>query len=263
MGDNRAFGPGVIHVRARLLGQRLKIQGGDADAAHWSPPVMDNPAGGMAVLFRFGAVVAFSRESPPIMEPLESQLAPRVESPVQENCEERLTLVVDPDAPEGFYGGNLRLRQADINHLVLVADILAKCVLLSSYEGQTQQFLEALDPLVTPMRQRGRLPHGKGRLMRQIGESLQLQHRMVGMAQIGDKPELLWERPELERLFVRMEREYEIRERQGVLDRKLGLIQNTARTFLDLLEARHNLALEWAIVILIVVEILMFLPEHL
>ena len=40
---------------------------------------------------------------------------------------------------------------------------------------------------------------------------------MVGRAEIGDKPELLWEHPELERLYALLETEFEIRERLAAL----------------------------------------------
>lgn len=84
---------------------------------------------------------------------------------------------------------------------------------------------------------------------------------MVGRGEVGDKPELLWERPDLERLFLNLEAEYEIRERQLALERKLTLINDTAGTLLDLLQSKRSLRVEWYIVILIVVEIALTLYE--
>jgi uncharacterized Rmd1/YagE family protein len=65
----------------------------------------------------------------------------------------------------------------------------------------------------------------------------------------------LWDHPELEPLYARLESEYEIAERAAMLDRKLELISCTVRTVLELLENQRSLRVEWYIVILIVVEI--------
>jgi uncharacterized Rmd1/YagE family protein len=71
-----------------------------------------------------------------------------------------------------------------------------------------------------------------------------------------EKPEVLWERPNLERFYLRLEDEYELRERSRVLDRKLDLIARTSETLLELMQSRRSMRVEWYIVILIVIEIL-------
>ena len=47
-----------------------------------------------------------------------------------------------------------------------------------------------------------------------------------------DKPEIIWEHPNLERLYLRLEDEFEIRERHLALERKLNLVSHTAQTVL-------------------------------
>lgn len=84
---------------------------------------------------------------------------------------------------------------------------------------------------------------------------------MVGLVEIEDKPEQLWDWPNLERLYLRLEDEYEIRERHRVLERKLALISRTAQTVLDLMQHQSAVRVEWYIVILIVVEILLNIYE--
>jgi len=83
----------------------------------------------------------------------------------------------------------------------------------------------------------------------------------VGRVEVAEKPDLLWERPELERLYLRLQDEFEIKERHAALERKLELISRTAHTVLELLQNRRNLRVEWYIVILIVFEIILSLYE--
>lgn len=111
------------------------------------------------------------------------------------------------------------------------------------------------------LQRHGRGSHQGRELLRHIGATLQIQQRMVGRAEVGEKPEILWDRPDLERLFLRLEQEYEIRERQRALDRKLQVIGDTAQTLLDLLQNNRTLRVEWYIVLLIVVEIALSLYE--
>jgi uncharacterized Rmd1/YagE family protein len=72
---------------------------------------------------------------------------------------------------------------------------------------------------------------------------------------------VLWENPELDRLWKRLESEYEIGERQIALERKLEMLSGTAETLLGMLQDRRTLRVEWYIVILIVVEIFLTLYE--
>ena len=60
---------------------------------------------------------------------------------------------------------------------------------------------------------------------------------------------------------MRLEDEYELRERHVALERKLDLISRTAETLLDLMQHKRSLRVEWYIVILIVIEILLTLYE--
>ena len=99
-------------------------------------------------------------------------------------------------------------------------------------------------------------------ILKHMGNTLLAQQRVAGRIEITDKPELLWERPDLERLYLRLEDEFELRERDIALDRKLELIGRTTNTLLSMLHNRTSNRLEWYIVILIIVEIIIGLVER-
>jgi uncharacterized Rmd1/YagE family protein len=133
--------------------------------------------------------------------------------------------------------------------------------MLGHYEDHIAQTFDRVEPLAAQLERQGHARQHMRELTRQIGTTLLSLHRMVGRAEVGEKPEPLWEYPELERLYLRLESEYEIRERQLALERKLEVISRTVETLLDLLQARRTLRVEWYIVLLIVVEILLTLYE--
>jgi uncharacterized Rmd1/YagE family protein len=80
---------------------------------------------------------------------------------------------------------------------------------------------------------------------------------MVGRVEVGEKPDVLWEQPGLNRLFSRLEDEYELSERRTALERKSDLIARTVEMLVDLLQNKRALRVEWYIVALIVFEIIL------
>ena len=152
------------------------------------------------------------------------------------------------------------LRDLSISRLQLLAEMMARSVLLAWYEAKITQGFDLVEPMAE------QLAAGKGvrssrKLLQTIGTSLTTEHGMVGRAAVTEKPDLLWEHSELEGLYIMLEVEFELRERDNALARKIDLVSRTAQTALELLQARRSLRVEWYIVILIVVEILLTLFE--
>jgi required for meiotic nuclear division protein 1 len=82
-----------------------------------------------------------------------------------------------------------------------------------------------------------------------------VQHRVSGHVAVAEKPDVLWDRPDLERLYGRLEDEYELKERVNLLNRKLAVITETAKVLTDIIDTRRSLRLELIIVLLILFEI--------
>src|SRR5262249_3413776 len=100
-----------------------------------------------------------------------------------------------------------------------------------------------------------KLPWKQSELVRQIGDAMLVEHQLVGRAEIVEKPDLLWDQPELDRLYARLEDEYELRERVLALERKLEGVSGAAQPMLGLHQARRSLNVEYYIVVLILFEI--------
>ena len=92
-------------------------------------------------------------------------------------------------------------------------------------------------------------------MLKLLGNALLVQHRVSGPVAVAEKPDVLWDRPDLERLFARLEDEYELKERVDALNRKLAVIAETANTLADIIDTRRSLRLEIIVVLLIAFEI--------
>jgi uncharacterized Rmd1/YagE family protein len=142
-----------------------------------------------------------------------------------------------------------------------VAAVLAKSVALAQYENDVTAIFDRIEPYAVDLERGGRGRTDMQFLLRHIGQALLNEHKMVARVEVSDRPELLWEHPELEQLYLRLEDEFEIEERAAILDRKLELISRTVETTLDLVQKDRGIRVEWYIVILIVFEILLSLYD--
>ena len=82
-----------------------------------------------------------------------------------------------------------------------------------------------------------------------------MKHRVSGRVAVTDKPDVVWDRYDLERLTARLQDEYELEERSEALTRKLSVISETAEVLTDIIDTRRSLRLEMIIVALIAVEL--------
>ena len=249
----------TFRARALLLGARVDLRNWpEAETLARAPLATRLAGGGAAVLFRYGVAVLFDAGAD-AERALRERLAPLMESRYARPELEELELRVEEGRPEGLQDGALLLQSASLERLQLVAEALSKSVLLAHYETRIAADFDRIEPLALELERRGRIGGGTREHLRRIGALLLIESRMVGRAEIGDKPELLWDHPRLERLNALLEDEFEIRERLAALDRKLELAARTERTLVDLISTRHALRVEWYIVALIVLEILLTL----
>jgi len=251
----------TFRARAVLLGDRIDLNAWRAvDQLASNPLTIAVRGGGTAVLFRYGVVVLFDITGPEEVAFLE-QLRPFIGGPYATPETESIDVQIDPGAREGMGEKTLLIADGSVERTQVIADILSKSVMLAWYEARIAASFERIEPLASELQQTGSIGARAKDLLRHIGTMLLSEHLVVGRIEVGEKPELLWERPDLEGLFIRLEDEYEIKERHASLGRKLNLISHTAQTLLQLQQSRHSLRLELYIVILIVIEILLTLYQ--
>jgi len=247
--------------RALYIGQRLDLRAFEKTQRLATSPLMVSAgSSGSAVLFRYGVVVLFNLNAIEEVAFLKG-LEHFVVEPFERSEAEEVHLCLAIAAGEAGNSRCVPLDAFNLPRLQVVADVLAKSVILSHYETSLAQTFDRIEPLAKSLQQGGRLKHKGRELLAHIGDVLITQGRMVGRVEISEKPELLWEEPQYERLYQRMADEYELIERHRALERKLELVSKTAETLLDLLQNKRSLRVEWYIVILIVVEILLTIYE--
>ena len=211
---------------------------------------------GFVTLFRYGVAV-LTGLTPEEEDEVLRGLRPRLIRPVQPLEEESVTIDLTPQKDDQILpGGPIVMKAITPDSLVVIADALSKSVVLARDEREVAAVFEQAEPFARQLAEKGRADAGRRTIFKQIGNALLVQQRVAGRFAVTDKPDVLWDRPNLERLYSRLEDEYELKERADALLRKLSVIAETAEVLSDILDTKRSFRLEIIIVVLIAVEIL-------
>ncbi|NJN20841.1 MAG: RMD1 family protein [Leptolyngbya sp. RL_3_1] len=250
-----------ISARASIIGERLALK-----TLEWPDPLATNPlivragATGCAVLLRYGVIVTFDL-SPQEESKLLQTLRPHIREPLESAVSEQLQMTFRPQVKERLENDILWLQACTAERLQIVAEALGKSVVLDYYETEIAGIFEQIKPFAIAIQGKHPRPPKEEELLSYIGGTLLIQQKMFGTVEVGEKPDPVWDHPELDRLYLRLEDEYELRERLVALEQKLALVSRTVETSLGILQRNSSHRVEWYIVILIVIEIVLAVYE--
>ena len=250
-----------VTARAIMLGDRIDTAMLERSDVVSTAPLAFRANGGCAVLFRYGIVVLFGL-SPIAEDELLRGLQPRVIGAFSEREVESTVIEINPDQDDQIVpGGPISVRDLSPPRLLIIADTLAKNLALGRDEREVSKVFEVTEPFASELARRGRSPSNRRKMLRTIGQALLVHHRISGRVEVEEKPDILWDHPQFERLHARLVDEYELKERAVGLARKLKVIEETARALTDIIDTERGVRLETTIIILIVVEILVAFYE--
>jgi uncharacterized Rmd1/YagE family protein len=257
-----AAAPRRLTARAILLGERIDTAGLErSDVIATTPLAFRSGVNGQVVLFRYGAAVLIGL-SPVEEDEVLRGLRPRIASPFARLEDETVAIEIAPDAEEQVVpGGPITVRELSPPRLIIIADALAKNVALARDEREVSKVFDVIEPFAAQLAESGRSPTGRRQMLRTIGQALLVQQRISGRIEVEEKPDVLWDHPQFERLHARLADEYELKERAAALARKLRIIGETTGALTGLIDTQRSIRLEATIVALIVVEVLITLYD--
>ncbi|AZG76631.1 RMD1 family protein [Methylocystis sp. H62] len=249
----------ALTARALLLGERIDTDGLErADLVSTAPLAFHAGQSGFAVLYRFGVAVLFGL-SPLEEDEIVQKIGLRVAG-ASRGDDETLIIEATPDGEEkALPDGRLAVKDLSEARLLVIADVLAKSVALGRDERRVNAVFDTIEPFAAELAARGSPPWKRKSMLELMGQTLLVRHRVSGRVAVDDKPDVLWDRPDLERLYARLEDEYELTPRARTLNAKIDVIGETARALTDLIDAARSVRLEWTIIILIAMEIVLTL----
>ena len=243
-------------IRALLLSDRIDTANLEHNGVVSTAPLtFKYGTGGFVTLFRYGVVVLMGLTAAEEEQILRS-VRLRLVRPVAPSEEESALIEIVPDKEDQILpGGPITLKSMTPEHLIVIADALSKSVVLARDEREVASVFDLVEPFARQLADHGRVVAGRSAILKIIGNALIVQHRVSGRVAVTEKPDVVWDRPDLDRLYARLEDEYELKERTETLTRKLAVIADTAEVLTDIIDTRRSLRLEIAIVALIAIEL--------
>jgi uncharacterized Rmd1/YagE family protein len=244
-----------ISAHALQIGDRINTAGFEGEILSNTPLAVRIGSTGLAVVFRYGVVVFLGLTADQEAEFLE-RLIPRTFGRISPHEEEWAKVQVAKEAEEPIpVGGPIVVREMSLERLLVVSDALAKSVVLGHDEREVANVFDTIEPFARELATSGQTSKSRTDLLKLLGNSLLVQHRVSGRVAVDEKPDVLWDRPDLERLYARLEDEYELSERVDILNRKLEVISDTATTLADIIDTKRSLRLELVVIFLIAFEV--------
>ncbi len=218
----------------------------------------------LAVVQDLGVVTFFNASVEQRRTFLDRLVAHVEQAGVAQGSQEQASVRVASGSLDRVEGEEVVLNQATESRLVVLAEVLAKSVILHDYENRLQASFDRVGPLVAQLQEKGVPSSRRRRLMRHMGEMLAFEADLVGGGRMDDKPEVLWHRPELEKLHDNLVEEYDITDRFAAVGHKVEVISRSNNTLIDLIHTRDSHRVEWYILWVIVFEVLflMFVEWH-
>ncbi len=202
--------PTRLTARALIVGERIDTAGLERPDMISSLPLAFRVGhGGMVALFRFGAAVMVG------LTPLEEEdtlakLKARVTGARARGDDEIAVFEIAPEGEgQAEAGGPIQIKNLSPQRFLVIADTLAKTVALARDEREVNAVFDVVEPFAFELARSGRPPFRRKAMLRLIGQALLAQHRVSGRVAVEEKPDVLWDRPDLERLYARLEDEYE------------------------------------------------------
>lgn len=148
--------------------------------------------------------------------------------------------------------------ELSVETLDILSLVLAQSTALEYFEIAVDRMLGESSDIGHSLARRGRLERSEKNIKKFIGQCISTKQVLVASLYLLDKPDEIWNDEKLDKLYRESVDMFELRERYKTVDYKLRMIQENLELIADLLQYRHANFLEWAIIVLIAIEIVLF-----
>lgn len=142
------------------------------------------------------------------------------------------------------------------HQLSIVATILAKSVALKKIEVDTDILLDEIEKVMVYL-DKGHLNISDEQLAKMSAKILRFKYNSLSYLMLLDKPDIAWKIEAAEDIFVQLSDLFELRERYDKIRHKTEVLLDITEVFSSLSHAKRGTRLEWAVIILILIELVL------
>jgi len=167
---------------------------------------------------------------------------------------ESFALEIAPDKPMEVRFDRVLLPALDLGAVEIVAEVLAQSVAMDYYADDVAEIEAETDRIADELRKVGRIPGRVPNTLQFIGLCIATRNDVISTLALFDKPDATWENEQLDRLWNGLRKMLELDDRYRALDAKLRMFQDNLVLLVDLARQRQTFVLEFAVAILIAME---------
>lgn len=234
-----------------------RLFGGTAKTQSATKLVYQEDAESYFFIFRFGSVIFFNIDptrQTAIIERIKMLIGQKPDMLTSD--EFAVEVKANEKCSVGFERATLD--KLNIERIELLALILAQSTALEYFENRVEDLIRRTADIGQILQQRGRLVRSSRELKKFIGYCITTKRDIVSSLYILDKPDETWNDQLLDSLYREAAEMFELKDRYKTLDYKLKMTQENLGLISELLQYRNANFLEWAIIILIAFEIVLF-----
>ena len=214
---------------------------------------------GVIILFNFGVYITWNVDFESLKF-FQDFIKDFEIEPFEKPIVEKLIYKVDNEFKINF--DKLILKDESILTKIAISTSLAQNIKLIDFETTIQTTIEENSSIPLVLAQTGKINLSKKETAKKMGELFLVRTKINLHYDLLDTPEFFWEYPEYESYYEKISKYLDIKARVEVLNKKVEVIQELFDMLGNEQNHRYSSFLEWIIIILIGVEIVMGLWEH-
>ena len=210
---------------------------------------------GDAFFFPYGTLVTWNL-SEAASNALLDEANPFEEQPLIKADEDRFSYTVAAEST--LKDEAITLADDDTTTKMAFSQALAQSARLGTFEESLTKTIQRTKHLPQHLAQHGKIPLSRKAIRRQVG-ALFMERSAINLhLDVLDTPEFFWEHPEFENLYIQLAEELDLSARTRALNQQLDVLHNLFEMLSTEWSDQHSNRLEWAIIWLIIIEVLLF-----
>lgn len=211
-------------------------------------------------LFYFGSAVFINFEHHEVIQVVRylKEIEPEVDFSYLFKYVDHYQLTIDPCHAPTLSNDYIIANKPDEYHLEIISIILAKSVALEKVEIEIGVLLDQIESVIDKLNE-GQLAVSDKKLAKMSANILGFKLDTISYIMLLDKPDITWENEEAGKLFDELMLLFELNDRYNNIHHKTAVLMDITNVFAGLAQSSRGTRLEWAVIILIAIEIVLSL----
>lgn len=250
---------------------RLAAKLGITRKYRWEEPMQLNPVTfslaadkdvELVCLYYFGGAVFINCSADIIASFLEGvpAYADKLQGQPQLHYRDEYRLEIDPQHAPSITNDYAVMPHYDLAFVDIICFVIAKSVALERIEDRVDVVFDEVEVLISNLG-KGSMELPDRDMARLASSILSFKFTSIAHIMVLDKPDITWDNPEADRLYLTMASLFELNQRYQEIKHKSETLLDMTDVFSSLSHARRSARLEWIIIALIVIEIILYVLE--